>query len=778
MKTDHRASAIRTQLTLEELQQVRWLLGGVLAMLSVWTVIFLELEAAVWLALTTVGVLTVLIRPQWPARIPRWVHRLAFPFVVAFFVGDLWLTNEVLPAMVRLDMLLLFYRGVTYRQRRDDLQVIVLGLFLVVVAGVLTVSLAFAAQILAFTACALALLLTVTLSDPGSTKKTPAETRNSEPETRDLGEARAPAWARHVRWGALLRRVREVTDWRVVALGAGLFVGLMVLSALLFLAIPRFQLENSLFLERFMTRKARTGFSDTIRFNDVTDIQRDNSVALSVDVTNPAKLPAAPYWRMVVLDEYRDGAFRLSAALRRAMFSVEQTRSSLNLTGERERRGLPSEREPVYWTFYLEAGVSRYLPLLGDFEEIRFREAQKFRVAPALGLVALRDDPVTMTAYRVQGMVSQASVPDPGFLNRLLRHRLNDSRTAAGAMLQLNVSAADRTELEKIVTGLGAEPDHLPESVGLFARRAEAWLSERHGYALQSSIPAGSGDPLVRWMNSRSGGHCELFAGSLVLLARAAGVPARVVVGFHGGAWNGYAGNFTVRNANAHAWCELYDIASKSWIREDPTPGATAEAVQNGVAAVQQTDRSWTARFDSLRIFWYRRIVNFDQRTQLQTLDAVKHATLSSGRWLREWLQQTAARLKGWVGSPWSGGRVAMLLILAVMIGGAVWAAARFRTIGWLWLMRAKSGRGDAVRREAGRWLKKMSSVGRRMPNSDGRMPQPERRSRNQECLAVVSELQRLRFGAPKTWGEPGRIFLRARHVWRSARRGRMAAVE
>jgi len=52
---------------------------------------------------------------------------------------------------VRLDILLLLYRGSTYRQRRDDLQVIVLGLFLIVVAGVLTVSLTFAVQILAFT---------------------------------------------------------------------------------------------------------------------------------------------------------------------------------------------------------------------------------------------------------------------------------------------------------------------------------------------------------------------------------------------------------------------------------------------------------------------------------------------------------------------------------------------------------------------------------------------------------------------------------------------------
>ncbi len=50
-----------------------------------------------------------------------------------------------------------------------------------------------------------------------------------------------------------------------------------MVSALLFLAIPRFQLENSLFLDRFMSKKSKTGFNDSIKFGDVTDIQQDNS---------------------------------------------------------------------------------------------------------------------------------------------------------------------------------------------------------------------------------------------------------------------------------------------------------------------------------------------------------------------------------------------------------------------------------------------------------------------------------------------------------------------
>src|SRR6266545_2280870 len=128
----------RPQLSLDELHQLKWLLGGVLTLLAVWTVLYMDVEAWTLMFLTTAAAITTLIRPDLPARLPSIVHILAFPAIVAFFVGDLWLVSEVLPAMVRLDMLLLLYRNISYRQRRDDLQVIVLGLFLIVVAGVLT----------------------------------------------------------------------------------------------------------------------------------------------------------------------------------------------------------------------------------------------------------------------------------------------------------------------------------------------------------------------------------------------------------------------------------------------------------------------------------------------------------------------------------------------------------------------------------------------------------------------------------------------------------------
>ncbi|MCC5023652.1 MAG: DUF3488 domain-containing protein [Candidatus Synoicihabitans palmerolidicus] len=106
---------------------------------------------------------------------PRGMHRLAFHFIALVFVYDLT-TNlrEPLPALIRLALLLILYRVITYRQRRDDLPLVLLGLFLIVVAGVITVSLSFAVQLLAFTSVSLVMMLAVTLEYADGTSLLPS----------------------------------------------------------------------------------------------------------------------------------------------------------------------------------------------------------------------------------------------------------------------------------------------------------------------------------------------------------------------------------------------------------------------------------------------------------------------------------------------------------------------------------------------------------------------------------------------------------------------------
>lgn len=728
------AAVSRPQLTAEELQHVRWILGGGLSLVGLTAVPYMDIEAGTLVTLTGGVILAALLRPAWLARVPGWVHTLAFPVIVACFALDLWLRSEVLPAMVRLDVLLLLYRNLGYRRRRDDLQLIVLGLFLVIVAGVLTVSPAFALHILTYTACALGLLLALTLGE-GVAGAEPAG---------PLPPGEVPAWVRGADLRRLARRLGRVVDWRVAALGAALFAGLVALSALLFLAIPRFQVENTMFLDRLMARKAKSGFSETIRLGELTDIQQDQGVALTVDVSDRAAVPAAPYWRMLVLNEYQDGVFRAGPAFRAAEFGPARTEARL-AGGARPETGAE-----VQWTFYLEPGISRFLPLLGRFDGLVFREVQNFRFAQRLALVALRDDPVGMVAYRVTGFETGPVLADRTFAARW-RMLGGQGRRSDDALVRLGLVEADeRAVREALVQATGGEA--LPAAE--VAARAAEWLRRNHGYALTSGLPPGSGDPLVRWMTSREPGHCELFAGSLVLLARAAGLPARAVTGFRGGSWNGYSNNFTIRNADAHAWAEVFDEEAGGWRRVDPLAapvGPQGTEVRGEAALAARVDRSWTARLDSLRVFWYRRIVNFDERSQAQTLRAVKEATVASGREFREWLTGVTGRLREWAAAPgnaWRlvGSAAVLLLVLAAGVGMAT-GGLRWR-LPW----REVAGNVEADRRQAGRWLVRLPRGG----------------VGAEELATVRRDLERVRFGPRATWPEPGQLFRRARRLRRS----------
>ena len=82
--------------------------------------------------------------------------------------------------------------------------------------------------------------------------------------------------------------------------------------------------------------------------------------------------------------------------------------------------------------------------------------------------------------------------------------------------------------------------------------------------------------------NTRSG-FCEHFASAFTFLMRAAGVPARVVMGYQGGDLNPLDRVITVRQLDAHAWSEVF-IRGRGWVRIDPTVAAAPRRIETGLA--------------------------------------------------------------------------------------------------------------------------------------------------------------------------------------------------
>ncbi len=74
-------------------------------------------------------------------------------------------------------------------------------------------------------------------------------------------------------------------------------------------------------------------------------------------------------------------------------------------------------------------------------------------------------------------------------------------------------------------------------------------------------------------------GYCQQFSGSMALLLRMAGVPARVVTGFTSGSLDSNTREYVVRDLDAHSWVEVW-YAGIGWVTFDPTPAAAPPRAQ------------------------------------------------------------------------------------------------------------------------------------------------------------------------------------------------------
>jgi len=103
------------------------------------------------------------------------------------------------------------------------------------------------------------------------------------------------------------------------------------------------------------------------------------------------------------------------------------------------------------------------------------------------------------------------------------------------------------------------------------AKRLAAAVESRGVYTLRPpTIPDGA-DAAEYFLLDNPRGYCTYFAGGLTVLCRLAGIPARVVSGFVNPEWNRTSGIGVLREANAHAWTEVW-VPGWGWAPLDATP--------------------------------------------------------------------------------------------------------------------------------------------------------------------------------------------------------------
>ena len=101
------------------------------------------------------------------------------------------------------------------------------------------------------------------------------------------------------------------------------------------------------------------------------------------------------------------------------------------------------------------------------------------------------------------------------------------------------------------------------------AKAIEAHL-RTYPYSLNVDLPPQNRDIADYFLFDLKTGYCDYYATSMIVLARAVGLPARMVIGYASGIYDPTRAEYVVREADAHSWVEIY-FAEIGWVEFEPT---------------------------------------------------------------------------------------------------------------------------------------------------------------------------------------------------------------
>ncbi len=213
------------------------------------------------------------------------------------------------------------------------------------------------------------------------------------------------------------------------------------------------------------------------------------------------------------------------------------------------------------------------------------------------------------------------------------------------------------------------------------ARRIALYLKSHFAYSLDNTDVDREREPVMDFLVRRKKGHCEYFASAMVLLARAAGLNARLVAGFKGGVYNSIGGYYIIRNCDAHTWVEIY-VPGKGWARYDPTPLARDRYL---MASESFLTKPFWDFLDVIKFNWLEKVSalkktqKFVQKVQNQLLNKNKNGHYQS---IKNFFEKIIRYIKTQrYGSVWFQllhWIVGILIaVLVLLLGRIVWEVVR-----------------------------------------------------------------------------------------------------
>ena len=146
----------------------------------------------------------------------------------------------------------------------------------------------------------------------------------------------------------------------------------------------------------------------------------------------------------------------------------------------------------------------------------------------------------------------------------LRRARPVDPASLMGQQTRIREDAVVQGIVAGLVKGKTTEYDKIRAIYDYFSR------DNGFSYSLQTTSGT-SGSDIANFLQNKVG-FCQQYAGAMAWMARAAGIPARVAIGFTRGS-DRDGNTWTLTNRNAHAWTEVY-FDGFGWVPFDATPTA------------------------------------------------------------------------------------------------------------------------------------------------------------------------------------------------------------
>lgn len=351
----------------------------------------------------------------------------------------------------------------------------------------------------------------------------------------------------------------------------------------------------------------RTGLSNQLEFGAMNEVANDDAIALRLKVLEgPLPAPDARYFRGPVLSVFDGKTWR---AADRPADSWRRQPDSLRTDGR-----------PLRYELTLEPLRILVLPLLEMSDGRERSDADiAFKRGPDLQWLASR--PLT---ERLR-LTAEAY---PSWTAGLERRWL---RTAPELQLPATLNPRSRAWAQ----ALASEPrfatlDAAERTRALVDAVLQHIRTNDFTYTLAPGRYGEDSPHLIDefWFDRRLG-FCEHFASGFVVVMRAMGVPARVVTGFQGWDPEPQDGFLVVRNANAHAWAEVW-VPGQGWLRTDPTAAVAPSRVSAGEALRpapgvlgQLNPTAWRAlrgAWEAINNRWAQWVLNYSRQNQFDLL--------------------------------------------------------------------------------------------------------------------------------------------------------------